>query len=106
MGISGMRQTSAWISYGLMLHPNLFAGVGIHLENTSVAEDSFHQMEAGFALGLQFRISDELILGAHLANPAAWWDNLQAKSFRIPDDHLRVSPTSFSKLPASTQSFM
>ncbi len=80
MGISGMRQTSAWISYGLMLHPNLFAGVGIHLQNTGVAEHSFHQIEAGFALGLQFRINDELILGAHLANPTAWGDNSRQRA--------------------------
>ncbi len=72
MGITGMRQTSAWISYGLMLHPRLFAGAGIHLKNTSLAKEVNYQMEAGFALGLQFLISDELILGAHLSNPAAW----------------------------------
>ena len=75
MGISGMRQTSAWISYGLMLHPRLFAGAGIHLGNTSLAKEANYQMEAGFALGLQFSISDELILGAHLSNPAVWSSN-------------------------------
>ncbi|MDX2431794.1 MAG: hypothetical protein QNK35_12730 [Bacteroides sp.] len=74
MGISGMRQTSVWFSYGMILHPNLFAGVGVHLQNTGIAEDNFHQVRAGFALGLQFRISDELILGAHLTNPTVWRD--------------------------------
>jgi hypothetical protein len=55
-----------------MLHPRLFAGAGIHLGNTSLAKEANYQMEAGFALGLQFLISDELILGAHLSNPVAW----------------------------------
>jgi hypothetical protein len=72
MGINGMRQTSAWISYGLELHPRLFAGAGIHLQNTSITGDAIHQLEAGFALGLQFRVNNELLLGAHVKNPGAW----------------------------------
>jgi hypothetical protein len=66
MGIKGMRQTSAWISYGLMLYPRLFAGAGIHLQHTGIAEDAIHHLAAGYALGLQFMVNNELLLGAHV----------------------------------------
>ena len=72
MGITGMRQTSAWISYGMMLHPRVFAGAGIHLRNTGVSREAFYLIEAGYALGIQFLVSDELILGAHVTHPVAW----------------------------------
>ncbi len=72
MGITGMRQTSAWVSYGLMLHPRFYAGAGIHLQHTSISEDPFRQMGAGFALGIQFMVNDEMILGAHATKPTTW----------------------------------
>jgi hypothetical protein len=74
MGITGMRQTSTWISYGLRLHPRIRAGAGLHLRFTSIPEDAIFHPEAGFAMGLQFRVSEELILGAHMNHPAAWTD--------------------------------
>jgi hypothetical protein len=83
MGITGMRQTSAWFSYGLMLHPHLFAGVGISLKNTGIAEEAYHKMGAGFALGLQFQVNNELLLGAHLSMPAAWPGSLSAGETHI-----------------------
>lgn len=72
MGITGMRQTSVWISYGLKLHPRLFAGAGIHLRNLGHRENAIYHFDAGYALGLQFRISNDLMLGAHMSRPAAW----------------------------------
>ncbi|MCP4312175.1 MAG: hypothetical protein GY790_12990 [Bacteroidetes bacterium] len=91
MGITGMRQTSAWISYGLMLHPRLYAGAGIHLLNTGIREDALFHTEAGFALGLQFMVSDELILGAHVKHPKTW-----AGSKSGPADEHPVISTGFS----------
>ena len=74
MGITGMRQSSAWISYGLMLHPRLHAGAGIHLRISSIAEEAIFHPEAGFAIGFQFTVREGLILGAHINHPAAWSD--------------------------------
>lgn len=74
IGIAGLRQSSAWLSYGLKLHTRLSAGVGLHLCFTSIPEDFMFHSEAGFALGFQFMFSEELILGAHLEHPAAWTD--------------------------------
>jgi len=64
MGVNGMRQTSGWISYGLELYPDLYAGAGIHLRLTSVPEYHILQTDAGYVLGIQFRVSEKLILGA------------------------------------------
>ena len=72
MGITGMRQTSAWFSYGMMLHPSLSAGVGILLGGTTISKEAFWGISAGFAMGLQFRVNNELCLGAHITNPASW----------------------------------
>ena len=72
MGITGMRQSSSWISYGLTLHSRIAAGVGILVRHTGVSEEPVSHLEAGFALGLQFRIENNLILGAHITHPAAW----------------------------------
>ena len=72
MGIAGMRQNSAWISYGLKLHPRLCAGVGLHFQFISIPEDALFHPVLGFALGLQFLVSEELILGAHINQASAW----------------------------------
>ena len=78
LGVPGMRQTSAWLSYGLRLHTRLYAGVGINIMNTSIEDEAFYLLGAGFALGFQFLVNDELIFGAHLATPEAWSSGTRA----------------------------
>lgn len=68
LGIPGMRQTTAWLSYGLKLHPRLYAGVGIQLKATGTEGEVFYQTGAGFALGIQFLFRDELIISFHLSS--------------------------------------
>jgi len=80
MGISGLRQSSVWISYGLRLHTRISAGAGIHFRFTSIPENILFHSEAGFAIGLQFLLSEDLVLGAHLKQPAAWTDARQKNS--------------------------
>ena len=72
MGIPGMRQNSAWISYGLRLHPRLYAGLGLHFHFTSIPDEVLFHPALGFAIGLQFMLSEDLILGAHVNHPSAW----------------------------------
>lgn len=74
MGIKGFRQTSSWISYGLNLHPFLSAGIGLHFRNTSIREKVFFHAGVSCALGIQFKINENLMLGAHVMHPVAWPD--------------------------------
>jgi hypothetical protein len=71
-GIRGYRQTSVWLSYGMRLHPQISAGVGIHLWNSTIAEQSLFAPGVSFALGLQIRINDQWTLGGSLFHPAGW----------------------------------
>lgn len=80
MGIAGMRQSSAWISYGLKLHPRLCAGVGLHFQFTSIPGEALFHPALGFALGLQFLVSEELILGAHINQASAWSETMPGSS--------------------------
>ena len=41
-GLRGLRETSSWISYGMKLFPDIAAGIGIHLWNTSIRDDLVH----------------------------------------------------------------
>ena len=72
LGLSGFRQSSLWLSYGLKLHSNISAGVGIHLWNSTISEQLIYAPGISFALGLQIRIQEQWILGARLFHPAAW----------------------------------
>lgn len=78
IGVPGMRQTSAWLSYGMSLHSRLYAGVGIRLLNTSIEDEAFYLLGAGFALGFQFLVNDELIIGAHMTTPESWMSGTMA----------------------------
>jgi len=71
-GIKGLRQSSFWLSYGLKLHPNIAAGIGIHLWNTSIEEQLMYAGGISFALGIQTRINERMIVGAHVQHPASW----------------------------------
>lgn len=71
LGLPGMRQSSAWLSYGLKLHPQLYAGVGIQLRATGIEGEVFYRTGAGFALGLQFFASEKFIIGFHLSSREA-----------------------------------
>ena len=71
-GITGLRQTSAWISYGLKLHPDLSAGLGLHFWNSTTRDHVLFHFGASFALGIQFRVNESLFLGAHVMHPVVW----------------------------------
>ncbi len=71
-GIKGLRQSSFWLSYGMKLHPNVAAGMGIHLWNSSMAEHLFHASGISFAMGIRARINPQWVLGAHIKHPASW----------------------------------
>jgi len=72
LGLNGFRQSSLWLSYGLRLHSNISAGVGIHLWNSSISELLIYAPGISFSLGLQLRIQEQWELGARLFHPAAW----------------------------------
>ena len=71
-GIKGLRQTSFWLSYGLKLHADVAAGMGIHLWNSSIEEKPFYTGGISFALGIRARINEQWIVGAHVQHPASW----------------------------------
>lgn len=71
-GLTGFRQTSMWLSYGLKLHSDISAGVGIHLWNSTIAEQFIYAPGISFALSLQIRINEQWKLGAQLFQPAGW----------------------------------
>ncbi len=70
-GITGLRQLTSWIGYGVQLHPGIYAGVGINLRDNLTMEYG-HHLAAGCALGIQTSIREELVLGAHVRNPLTW----------------------------------
>ena len=71
-GLTGFRQSSMWLSYGLKLLPHISAGMGIHLWNSTMEENFIHAPGISFALGLQVRINEQWIIGARLLHPVAW----------------------------------
>ena len=71
-GIKGLRQTSLWFSYGMKLTPDISAGLGIHLWNSSLPDQIFNASGMGLALGIQARILPHWTLGAHVLHPASW----------------------------------
>jgi hypothetical protein len=72
LGIKGLRQSSFWLSYGMKLTPDMSAGVGIHLWNSSLPDQIFHSLGMGLALGIQVRFPSHWTLGAHVLHPASW----------------------------------
>ena len=71
-GIKGFSQSSLWLAYGMKLHPNMEAGMGIHFWNSSVAEQWLYAYGLSFALGIRIRIHPQVLLGAHVRHPASW----------------------------------
>jgi len=65
-GITGLRQSSLWFSYGMNLSPFLSAGLGMHFQTFSIPEKSFFHPGLDLALGLQARLSEHWVLGAHV----------------------------------------
>jgi hypothetical protein len=73
-GLTGFRQTSLWLSYGMRLNSDISAGVGLHFWNSTIAEQVIYAPGISFALGLQIRINDQWRLGGGLFHPAGWSD--------------------------------
>jgi hypothetical protein len=71
-GLKGFRQNSIWLSYGLKLHPQISAGLGMHLWNSTLPEQLFYAPGISFAIGLQIRVNEQWVLGARLFHPAGW----------------------------------
>ncbi|MEN8229924.1 MAG: hypothetical protein ABFS38_17320 [Bacteroidota bacterium] len=71
-GITGLRETSAWISYGMKLHPGITAGLGIHFWCSTIPEQLLYHIGFSFAAGIQAKVNDQLFIGAHVLHPAGW----------------------------------
>jgi len=72
LGVEGLRKTSAWISYGMQLHPGITTGVGIQLRYSSIPEKIWYQPAISCAIGIQARINSQLVTGAHVLHPVGW----------------------------------
>lgn len=66
-GITGLRQSSLWLSYGKKLSPLISVGLGMQFQTFSIPEKGIYQPGLNFALGLQARINKKWVLGAHVA---------------------------------------
>ena len=71
-GITGLRETSAWISYGMKLHSGITAGLGIHFWSSSIPDQMLYHTGFSFAAGMQAKVNDQLFIGAHVLHPAGW----------------------------------
>jgi hypothetical protein len=71
-GLTGLRQSSMWFSYGLEIHSGVSAGTGIHLWNTSITNEYIYAPGISFALGLQVRINEQCKIGMRLLHPVGW----------------------------------
>lgn len=71
-GIQGLRQSSFWISYGMNLSPVLSAGLGMHCWSSSLPEKRIYHPGLSMALGLQARLNEHWVIGAHVLHPAVW----------------------------------
>ena len=66
-GVTGLRQSSLWFSYGMRLSPQLSAGLGMRFQSSSIPEKSFYHPGLDLAMGIQLKISDQWVLGTHIA---------------------------------------
>lgn len=73
VGIAGLRQTSAWISYGMKLQQRITVGLGLHFWNSSIPDQMFFNPGFSFALGIRAKINDQFVLGAHVLHPLGWY---------------------------------
>lgn len=78
-GIRGLSTSSAWISYGMKLHPGITAGIGIHLWNHSIPERVIFNPGFSCALGIQARVNEKLVIGGHVLHPFYWTANEQSQ---------------------------
>ncbi len=76
-GITGYRQSSCWISYGLKIHPAITVGTGLHYWNTSTRDQVGFHMGIGCALGIMVRVGENLMLGGHVLHPVSWSDETE-----------------------------
>jgi len=91
-GITGLRQSSLWLSFGMKLSPDISAGLGMHFQTYSIPEKSFYHPGLGLALGIQGRINEHWVVGAHIQkmiisagcsysffNTATWYSELHCR---------------------------
>ncbi len=71
-GITGLRQTDLWISYGMKLHREVSAGAGIHCWSFSSAKEALFNPGISLALGIQAMLSNRFRIGAHVFHPVGW----------------------------------
>lgn len=74
-GIRGLSSSSAWISYGMKLHPGITAGMGIHLWTHSIPEQVIFHPGFSCAIGIQAKINEKLFIGGHILHPVYWTAN-------------------------------
>lgn len=75
-GITGLKYTSAWFSYGMKLYNNITAGIGLHFWNSSIAEKMLFKPGISCAMGIQAKINDRFVIGAHLFHPVGWYSDI------------------------------
>ena len=75
-GISGLRETSAWISYGMKLQHGITAGLGIHFWSSTIPNQMFFHTGFSFAIGIQAKINDQFVIGAHVNHPIGWYADI------------------------------
>lgn len=66
-GITGLRQSSLWLSYGKKLNPLISVGLGMQFQTFSIPEKRIYRPDLNLAMGLQTRINKQWVLGAHVA---------------------------------------
>ena len=71
-GLRGLRKSDLWFSFGTSLSPRITAGTGIHLWTSSVPGRAFYHPGFSCALGLQVRVTPQLIFGVHVLHPIHW----------------------------------
>lgn len=69
MGYSGYSETFASLAYGMMLTPELSAGVGLNYHRMAIAGEYGNASAFSAALGLLYKPTPSLTVGANVFNP-------------------------------------
>ncbi len=69
MGYSGYSETFASLAYGMMLTPELSAGVGLNYHRMAIAGEYGNASAFSVALGLLYKPTPSLTVGANVFNP-------------------------------------
>lgn len=69
MGYSGYSETFASLAYGMMLTPELSAGIGLNYHRMSIAGEYGDASAFSAALGLLYKPTSSLSVGANVFNP-------------------------------------